>query len=316
MNVHLLPGDSLKTTLSTPWVKKESTLTSKVGGSLHSVPMRPKNGQKLVNSTSTTSSNALPPNTFQFRKLEMQALQPIFPFDSVKLSLSTVEPMPGLGLPQRKLTQTKSDWVVAILLVILALFASVRLFFGKYLLQIFHAAVNYATASRLFRERSVSVTHAALRLDIIFFLTASLFLYQVAGRELNALVSQNFLKYVLILLGTFLFVIGKQFLYTVQGSLSETKSETSEFLYNMNLYNRVIGLGLLPVTLIIAFSRLRNQEIMIGIGALMFLFGFILLVFRGLKILVRKDFPLFYLILYLCTLEILPLLFIYKLVLD
>ena len=141
------------------------------------------------------------------------------------------------------------------------------------------------------------------------------FLFQVFGRQLGFGISSGILKYLIIFAGVIVYFGLKQGLYSVQGKMAEANAETQEVLYNMNLFNRILGVVLIPVTLILAFSRLPNPEILVGIGGIMVLLCYILLVLRGLKILLRKDFPIFYLILYLCTLEILPLFYIYKLVL-
>lgn len=271
--------------------------------------------QALPNLTEVRRDSVPPkrPQPIYRRKHNMELLQPLVSADSIQLQATTE--VPGLSLPGRKLQKREADWVAGILVLVFILFTTVRLFFGKYLAQILHAAINYATASRLFRERSLSVSHVSLRLDLIFFITFSLFLYQVFGKRIDFAPQNQFLQYLMLVVGTILFFGAKQILYTFQGKLGEVTNETSEVLYNMNLYNRLIGLGMIPVTLILAFSRLQNTQIVIGIGALITLVCYILMVFRGIKILVRKDFPIYYLILYLCTLEILPLFYIYKLVL-
>jgi len=317
MTAFYLQQDSLKNTLPTRTVQADSSLKVQEKPQLRQAkPLSPQStsntgtaGNKMANAVPAQQKN------YRYRPEEMKLLEMIHPVDSIQVQLSTTTESPRLTLPMRNLQGRKADWVVGVLILVFALFATVRLFFGKYLVQLFQAAVNYGTASRLFRERSVSLTHVAFRLDIIFFLTASLFLFQIFGKEIDFYVKHNLLKYLLLFSGTVLYFVGKQFLYSLQGKISETVSETQEILYNMNLYNRILGLGLIPVTLILAFSRLPNPQIIIGLGVVMALGCYILLVFRGMKILVRKDFLLFYLILYLCTLEILPLFFIYKLVL-
>jgi hypothetical protein len=51
----------------------------------------------------------------------------------------------------------------------------------------------------------------------------------------------------------------------------------------------------------------------IYLGMALLIAAYLLRFFRGIKILMNKDVLIFYLILYLCTLEILPLLLGYKL---
>ncbi|WP_146161460.1 DUF4271 domain-containing protein [Mangrovibacterium marinum] len=312
----LQPDDSLKTSLSTPAFKVLSNPTGKID----SAPLS-SSGQaaaSVVSSASTGQQHLQTHNTSKSEQLRSGAISLIpmrHPLESLRVETVAEPAIIGLALPEHKLPGRSADWTIGVLIAALVLFTSVRLFFGKYLKQMFHAAVNYATASRLYRERSVSLTHAAFRLDLLFALILSLFLFQIFGSQLSLGLSSSILKYLVIFGGVVVYFGFKQVVYSAQGKLTETNAETQEVLYNMNLYNRILGLGLVPVTLILAFSRLQNPEIIVGIGGIMALVCYILLVLRGLKILLRKDFPLFYLILYLCTLEILPLFFIYKLVL-
>ena len=54
--------------------------------------------------------------------------------------------------------------------------------------------------------------------------------------------------------------------------------------------------------------------VVLVIGVLISAIAFLLKTFRAYQIIIRRDILLFYLILYLCTLEILPLLLGYKFV--
>jgi len=310
----LQPEDSLKTSLSTPRAKVSKSLTGQVESNFLSAEKQ-QSDLKITESAQHKQQTQATLQAYRFHQELVNEIPMRHPLESVKVELTIVPERLGLTLPEHKLASRSADWIIGVLILALILFTSVRLLFGKYLTQIFHAAFNYATASRLFRERSVSLTHAAFRLDLIFVLTLSLFLFQVFGRQLGFGISSGILKYLIIFAGVIVYFSLKQVLYSLQGKMAEANAETQEVLYNMNLYNRILGLVLIPVTLILAFSRLPNPEIIVGIGGVMLLLCYILLVLRGLKILLRKDFPIFYLILYLCTLEILPLFYIYKLVL-
>ena len=221
-----------------------------------------------------------------------------------------------LDLPGRPIPSSSSDWMTGVFMLALILFASVKLFFSNYLKQLFHSAVNWSTASRLFRERSLSVVHAVVRLDLIFYLIFSLFIYQMTEYYRIDLPFRGTLVHYGLILGVlFLFYFFKNLFYYLQGSLSEEILETLEYLYNLKNYNRILGLMLIPVSLLIAFAPVPDKNPFFIGGLLLVSVFYILRLFRGAKILLRKHFSIFYLILYLCTLEFLPLIFICKLVL-
>lgn len=221
----------------------------------------------------------------------------------------------GIILPEKKIERDRPDWIIGVFILVLILLATVRLFFNKYLNQLFHAVINYATSFRLYRDRTLSLTHAAFRLDLIFYFMFSIFIYQFFDLFHVSFGQSNFITFLIILGTVVAYYILKRLVYFFTGILVDSSSETAEFLYNMHLYNRILGLLLIPVTLIIAFGNLSNPRWMVYLGLSVVGFLYLLLIIRGSKILMTKHFSIFYLILYLCTLEILPLIFIYNLVL-
>lgn len=253
------------------------------------------------------------PDTRQTEVMLMDSVKPIR-MDQIKVFTEKSQ-QPGIELPERAMPREKPDWFLGIFILVLVLLASVRLFFNKYLHQIFHAIVNYATSSRLFRERSLSITHASFRLDLIFYFVFSIFVYQLLEEFRISFEQVGFITYLTILGMVIGYFILKRFVYFFTGIVSENTSETSEFLYNINLHNRILGLFLIPVTLLIAFSSLGNLRLVVLSGIAICGIFYLLLLIRGSKILMTKHFSIFYLILYLCTLEILPLIFIYNMVL-
>ncbi|WP_339735328.1 DUF4271 domain-containing protein [uncultured Sunxiuqinia sp.] len=254
--------------------------------------------------------------TARARPESITILDYIKPIDARKVeSFWERDSQPGIGLPEKSISRDKPDWFIGIFILVLILLATVRLFFSKYLNQLFHAIVNYATSSRLFRDRSVSITHASFRLDLIFYFIFSIFIFQFFAEFSGSFQKADFLTYLIILGLVVSYYTLKRLAYSFSGIVAEATSETTEFLYNMNLHNRILGLFLIPVTLVIAFTTLQNPRLVFYTGLLICVAFYLLLLVRGAKILMTKHFSIFYLILYLCTLEILPLIFIYNLVL-
>lgn len=222
---------------------------------------------------------------------------------------------PEIILPEKKKTRDYPDWSIGVFILALIIFATVRIFFNKYLNQLFNAAFNYPTASRLFRERSLNILHGSIRLEILFYVIFSYFLFQ-AGIEFGYNYQLSTIStYLIILSAVVIYFIGKRILYYMIGFFAEGLPATREYLFNSNQYYRVLGLVLLPVSLVINFATFPNMKFMFYIGIILILIVYLLLLLRGARILLMKHFSISYLILYLCTLEILPLVFVYKLML-
>ena len=251
-----------------------------------------------------------------YQRQEVKLLDSLIPINAEEVTLYTEKAQqPDIVLPEKVMTREKLDWFLGIFILVFILLASIRMFFNKYLNQLFYAIVNYTTSSRLFRESSLSLTHASFRLDLIFYFIFSMFIYQLFDRFHILSGQSGFLTYLIILGMVSAYFILKRLAYYLTAIASESMSETAEFLYNINIHNRILGLFLIPVTLVLAFASLENPRLVVLLGVSICVIFYFLLLFRGAKILISKHFSIFYLILYLCTLEILPLIFIYNMVL-
>ncbi len=103
----------------------------------------------------------------------------------------------------------------------------------------------------------------------------------------------------------------------VLGFIFEVKEAAREYAYNIVLFNKTIGLILFPVTLLLAYARQVPAEWLIWTGLVLWglalLYRLVRLSFIGFSV---RGVSIFYIILYLCTLEILPVLVIIKLLIK
>jgi hypothetical protein len=243
---------------------------------------------------------------------EHKLIQPI-PYDSLHTVLKNVE----VVFSGKKVLRTNPDWLVGVLLLSFLLFASVRLIFNKYLSQLIQSTINYSTFTRTFRERYFNLFHASFRLDLVFSMIMGLFGYQFLNTiKMSNGTTRSYYTYFIcvgIIVGYF---ISKKIIYYIIGILTESKTEVLEYLFSMTVYNRVLGLFLMPITATIAFVPLTQLEPILYVGLAIIAIFYLMSLIRGGKIFLKKHFSISYLILYLCTLEFLPLILIYLLLLN
>jgi len=242
---------------------------------------------------------------------QKKLLEPL-PFDSLHTVLKNVE----VVFPGKKMVRNNPDWMIGILVISFFLFATVRLIFNKYLSKLAQATVNYSTFSRVYRERYFNLLHASFRLDIIFNFIIALFFYQFLNAyKINFGIKNSFQVY-LVCLGMIIgYFLLKRIAYFLTGIMTESNKEVNEYLFSISVYNRILGLFLLPITAIIAFVPFYQPELFMFAGLAIIAVFYLLSLARGAKIFLKKHFSILYLILYLCTLEFLPLLLIYNLLL-
>lgn len=263
-----------------------------------------------------------PPTFAQIRYRQSQREQNLLidgsryiqPKNEIKL-ISSVNAKKGqLEFPNREINHVNTDWVTILLLLVTILLATVRIAYPKYIGYLFHSLINYSTSFRMFREKNYSILHGAFRLEAFFYLIFSVFIFQVINYFQLDLTPKNFALYASSLGFVVAYFLIKKFAYKLLGSIFNDASGTSEYLFNMDNFNRVLGIILFPIIALINYYPSYNHVFMVVAGIFIVAVFYLFLLYRGILILLKKQLPLFYLFLYLCTLEFVPLLLIYKVV--
>lgn len=238
--------------------------------------------------------------------------------DSIRLS----EPIPELlntetqvkGEKGIKIFSYDNDWMVGVLLFAIIFMAVIRFSFSKYLLKVFDSVINYQTSSNLFLEKNMRNLRGSIFLNLLFYVNLALFLVQYAIYNLSLNQEYNNIFTFLYCFGGLLLLYSGKFVFIrLMGYIFDGIKECKEYLHTVFIYNKNLGVFLLPITISVPFIAQYATPLLLNIGLLLALAFYLLRLFRGIKILFRQHVSIFYMILYLCALEILPLLMIYKL---
>ena len=237
--------------------------------------------------------------------------------DSIQnINTETVEIKP-IGEKGKLITTTQNDWMIPICLLGLILIAIIRFSFGKYLYRVIDSVLNYQSSTNLFLEKNMRNLRGSIFLNSLFFTNISLFIVQYYNYFWNVNTDKvSFAFYVSALLGLCILYLGKIIIVRSIGYIFNGSKEAKEYLHTIFIYNKNLAMILLPITLSVPFIAEYASSFLLNAGIIIGLIFFLLRLFRGIKILFRKHVSIFYMILYLCALEILPLLVIYKLLLS
>jgi hypothetical protein len=224
--------------------------------------------------------------------------------------------------PHRSTAELKSvpspkwqpDWILGILLTCFIILAWVQFFYPKRLAQILVAPYSKRNLNLLVREGKLLTERISVGLGVIycllFPLMAYLF-YDLSEQQKYGNFLSGFSVYMILVAGILLFWVIKILLIKFLGIIFRTQETTSEYLLNTMIFNFLIGLVLLPFLVFVVYLKsLFFLQVCFGVTVLLLLFSF----FRGFMtgILLRK-FSYLYLFVYLCSLEILPLIVLMKL---
>jgi hypothetical protein len=273
------------------------------------------------NDTAIKAQQRIPPTPEQVRMWQQREVNKMFHGQSKEINLQnqvfieTKEQVSHeLVLPSRPVAQPQQDWFTIMVIISVVLIATVRHTFGNYLGNLFQGFLNYSTSSRMFREQNVSLSQGEIRLEIFSYLVNSLYFYQIVQYFNLNLPFDGYIKFAFALGLVFLFFLVKKILYKAVGFVFENTIETSEFLFNFGNYIRITGIVVLPFVLLIAWAPFPTPYPLFATGLTTISILYLILIWRGIRIFLKKQFSIFYLFLYLCTLEIIPLLVVLKLI--
>jgi len=224
-----------------------------------------------------------------------------------------------LTIAPRFLNYDPKYWISVTLFIAILLYAWLRSNYGKRLRQILNAFFT-SRMNQLDREESAVSNRVSVALFFLFILIISLFFYQIFDFGV-AVKKESFsffydtsgiLLYVqLCLLISVLYFFKIGLIYFL-GYLFKAENAASEYVFNIFLFNEILGLFLLPVTITMSFLKLLPAEALIYSGLLIIMIVFAYRIFRSVTGNQNQNISKYYLFLYLCTLEIMPLVVILK----
>jgi hypothetical protein len=249
-------------------------------------------------------------STADFQSLLSPAPAPAHSFfTSHLLKTSDIRPLP--------FTKYQPDWILVLLLLCFLLLAWVQVFSRRRLRQIMKAPYSKRFLNQLVRDGDLFSEQISLATGFIYFITTSLFLYQLFEliflREPQRLIG-SFGLFVLISTLLLAFWIVKIVMIQFLSLIFRTRQTSREYLLNILIFNILTGIFLLP--LLVFAIYLKSEVFLWGCITVFALFFFFRLL-RGFLIGISiTKFSWLFLFVYLCTLEIVPLVVLLKLVLK
>jgi hypothetical protein len=204
-------------------------------------------------------------------------------------------------------------WVLGFILVMLIVFAILRISFSKQLTTIIHAFYSNRVLNNLNKEDNLFTSWPFVLLFIQFGFIIGMFLYLIAQYYQVSYGGGGFQFFVTISLCIIILYVLKILVLRVIGHLFNVQKPVHEYV--SILYLSYFNLSLLFIPLVIAFalSPLKYGLYFIAISTvLVFITFFFQFIRAGYIILSNNRFSKVYLFLYFCALEICPILILIK----
>ncbi len=269
--------------------------------------------QKIINSLSS-----------KMNKRDFKSINPYLHVFNVKEDLEQVNnykhyisyPDQYKRIRKKIISRATNEWLLGFLILSIIILGWSKLFFNKYLNQIIQAVYNFRLANTLFRDKNTFLKRLNVLLNIIFIINVSVFITQIMSyysfNPFGIHLIYYFLFFLLVL--PLIFFI-KSIVLTATGNLFLSIDIYKEYIYNIYLLNKNVGIYLLPVTLCILYINELIMPYFIMAGILIIGYFYLIRIFRSMQIIFHKGVSKFYLFLYLCTLEILPVVWLVKVIL-
>ena len=209
------------------------------------------------------------------------------------------------------------DWFLPSIIIVLIVYTWIRIFYSKYFSQMVQAFLNNNLANQIVRDENIFIQRASIYLSIVFNLIAAMLLYQVSihYRWPVAGMSWGFDRFIFFFVLVSAGYAIKFLVLKICGWLFEQEREMATYIFNVFLVNNVLGMALLPFICIITYNELINFSLFVTITLILVITGFAWRIFRGIQIgWSAAVFSPLYLFLYLCTLEIAPLIILMRIV--
>lgn len=203
-----------------------------------------------------------------------------------------------------------NDFFFLILTLAFLLIALLKAFYWKFSKQLILSLFSQRHANQFLKEENVFTERVNFLITTVLIFNASLIISKILySHELSV---QLFLQ---VLLYVSCFYLIKILVIRLLGYIFILAPLAKLAVFFSLLYDRILGLTLFPFVVLLFYSSIHPQVILVGI------ITFILLLFLLLKLFwlwklgyINWGFSKYYLFLYLCTIEILPFFILSKMV--
>jgi len=207
------------------------------------------------------------------------------------------------------------NWLIVILILITLAYVLVRLIYGKYWRRYRQAIFYGQEAQKLIHEKNVLLLQAAVILNVLAIFSISLFLFILVSHfQWIDYLPEKLYGWGLTIIFVGLITGAKYLVIRLLGSTGDNKKVAVQINHQWLINMKNFGFFLLPVSAASAFISPSLVEPMLFLGLAVVGFMLILNYIKGFLILLQHRISIYYGILYLCTLEILPVLILVKVI--
>lgn len=210
-----------------------------------------------------------------------------------------------------------AEWMIIVFIIVMFLIAWVKNTYPRRFSQLLRSLINKQSLLQVKREELVFSHRGSIVLTIVFVIIGGIFL-TLAGVVFNfKIIDQN--DHLLTQFGYWCLVILLIYFlkWVVNGLFFGLFQQPELFqtqLFVVSIFNKAIGLTLLPITLLAAYLPVNTSAFLIQFGVVLWAIFIVYRLIKEVSISLSFKIPWLYIIFYLCAFEISPFIIGIKLV--
>ncbi|RYD73729.1 MAG: DUF4271 domain-containing protein [Sphingobacteriales bacterium] len=218
-----------------------------------------------------------------------------------------------VSLGSKNRIPTKENAIFYILAGLLFFFGIVKTLYSRYFSTLFRVFFNSSLRQSQLTDQLMQAKLPSLFFNLVFLISASLYVYFLLQKISFKTNEINWMLLLLCISAFALVYAGKFIAVKFFGWMTGFNSEADTYIFIVFLINKIIGVCLLPIIIMLAFSDMMIVKVIIVISFILVGMMLLLRFVRSYGLLQHKlKINRFHFILYIFSFELLPLAIIYK----
>ena len=217
-----------------------------------------------------------------------------------------------------KLGEIDNGWMFWALLFSFITYSVTRIIFPNRTASLFKNVFNYNFAQKEFHKSSEHTQLVTFITQLLFSFVAGLFVFFALKHGLDWQLNdiQEMSRVGMLTIAILVLFFLKKMLYLLVADIFARRDYAKECIFNVYLINRALGICLFPIVVALAFVKptVISSGTLLVIGYVIIGFFYLYRIFREFQVSVKNHISLLYIFLYFCTLEILPIMLLVKII--
>lgn len=202
------------------------------------------------------------------------------------------------------------DWYTAMLLIIAVFITIIKVYYARVFQHLIKSFYNATAANQVVREENMLVQRATVVLNVVSYIVMALYFYRVSEFYMfkPEWMGKGFVKFIFFAVLISIAYSVKMFLVKALGVVFNVDRPVASYIYNLFLVNIILGMLLLPLLILISYVSYQYVPYLVLASIIIALSIFLYRMIKTIQLWIGvPGFSLYYLILYLCAFEILPI---------